>query len=236
MKNHYDNERKSWDKFKAFYSTENHFVSFETGEVRLDTWRFEPHERKFYEKYDITLAATGDQDNIIYLHPSTGKQIPRAQLTYGGMQYIVVDHNTKRAVGLQDVTGSGHKDDYKKLPKHLQGANVWTANSDQKVHGNAIRVNAPTVITPEMEAWKKTVEVLAKMRGSAISKPSNYWEGQRRKNTLTDTKLTPYEYVEKCLDKNFTYSLSAFHQINDHGIEFTRDPQPLEFLMVDFKK
>jgi hypothetical protein len=232
MKNNFNHAQKGWDRFTAFHTWDRLFTSFETGEVRMDAWRFEPHERTYHEKYNVTLTATSDQSNIIYVHPFTGKQIPKAQLTFGGLQYLVVDHNTKKALS---INGGLTRP---KLPRHLQGANIWTLSSESEVFSTGqVRVNAPTVITPEMVAWKKTVEVLAKMRGTAIQKPSNYYRhGNSTKYSASTTKMTPYDFVEKCLDPKQSYMSRAFHDINDYGIEFTRDPEPLDYLMVDFKK
>jgi hypothetical protein len=236
MKNNFDPARKGWDRFHAFHTWDGGFTSFETGEVRIDRYRFEPNERKYYEKYDVTLTATSDQTNIIYLHPFTGKQIPKAQLAFKGLQYLVVDHRTKKAVALN----STQRANYKELPNHIVGANVWSYNNESEIHSNGkIDVNAPSVITPEMIAWKNTVEVIVKMRGTAITKGQYYYRyGKQKAYPLSITKMAPYDFVEQCLNKETggNHHQQLFHDLKTYGVEFTRDPEPLDYLMVDFKK
>lgn len=223
MINTYKPEQQSWDRYRAFYTAQNGFVSFSTGETMYTYNKPDPSDRRYYKEHNVTIIGTSDDTKMVYLHPQTGKAIPKAQLTFQGIQYLLVDHESKRAVRLHDWHSLHEKND---RPAHLADARAFTFTGASNPIGASVVVNAPTVITPEHLVWKKTVETIIKLKGNLDTQRSyNYG----KKISSSTTKETPYEYVQR-LEKDDRF---MYHCIGRDGVEFTRDPEPLDFIMVD---
>jgi len=227
MINTFDNSRRGWDRYNAFYSQDSWgFVSFETGEVIYTRSKLDPEERKFYPDVNVTLTATGDDYGITYLHPETGKKIPKAQLLYSGIQYLLVDHDTNRAVKLDRQVNNNA------FPKHLQNATALVLTDKGKLYGSPVNVNAPSVPTQEMLDWRMSVLALAKIRGTTGLQSRRYVRHVMRCSP-SHTKILPHEFIDKAVK---TYLSEDFYNILDFGIVFVRETQALEFLVVDIKK
>lgn len=231
MNNTYDLKNRRFDYYSCFYSEADGFVSFETGEVMYKRNDCHVDNRKFYPQYNVSILYTNFiPSSIKFIHPHTGKLVPQAQLMFGGGQHLIIDHQYKTATKLMNWrTGFDKLDSY---PEKFERCGALALNDKAKIVGAQIDIKAPTVITPEMEAWAKTVQVIAKLK--AAEKKDNTYSYVSYPPEATSTVAmteTPYEYVRKLDAATF----SAIRGIAEHGIKFTRDPLPVDYLVVEIK-
>lgn len=107
----WSDKKQRWDKYRQFHigvtpvsltSTtvpyaEPPFVMFDSGEVIATSGAPNPNVRCAYPMLGVTLVATGDA-KCPALTTADGAKVPKAWLNDNGQQYLLIDHDTGRAV------------------------------------------------------------------------------------------------------------------------------------------
>lgn len=220
MINTYEYKTRRFDQYGAFYSWENGFVSFETGEVMYTRLRPDPQERVRHYKHRVTLIGTSDDNKRKYINPLTGNVIPRAQLNYDGMQYLILDNKTGRAVGLsRSYNGLGTV-----TPRHLNNAAAFSLSETSGIVGRPVAVHSPVILTDEMLSWKKAVEVIAKL----TSVNELYKNSGAFTTPIDELSKSPYEYVEEIKELGGF----KFHSLQTNGVTLDRANNNLQYIIV----
>lgn len=102
MKITFNRERMYWDDWRRFYSNlpGSIGVVFENGEVAITATARDDHLRHVYKAYNVQLIATTDPACPKLYLPDSDTPIPAAHLTDGGLQVLLIDWCTRRAVRL----------------------------------------------------------------------------------------------------------------------------------------
>jgi len=141
----FDHQRKSWDRYRAFHTTNGPFTEFETGEVIVD-WTPRLERRGHYDRYGIQLVATSDDDcPMLYTSPECGNgdHVPKAWLNHRGQQPLAIDWEQGVAVSL-DVLGRDRENRTRLTGFHTKGAHaLWTGPHRLPVPFGKIKVNQP---------------------------------------------------------------------------------------------
>jgi hypothetical protein len=111
----YDNEYHTnikWDEYGEFYHSRGYthpFVRFATGELIVTQSKFDPGMRRRYKDYNMSIVSTTDdgcpplyfeqQPKTPAVNPD--KPVPKAWLTEGGGQTLLIDHDTCTAISLE---------------------------------------------------------------------------------------------------------------------------------------
>jgi hypothetical protein len=109
----FPHEHASWDRYKAFFTicladgfnpanpwtTESPIILFDTGEVICTASDPGPDVRYNYRSIGVTLTTTKEQ-RLFFPDADDDAQIPLAWLDDAGMQYLLVDHETRHVVRL----------------------------------------------------------------------------------------------------------------------------------------
>jgi hypothetical protein len=99
----FDHSKMQWDAWKAYYIDEhkyNTFVQFDTGEFVVCYRNWRPDERKVYSDLHLRIVATGDEDCPRLYVPGQEKPIPKSHLNHHGMQTLLLDLDSHRAVSI----------------------------------------------------------------------------------------------------------------------------------------
>lgn len=109
----WDEKHVRWDKYEAFHMAINNagllcqtgtwltnvFTVFDDGQVLCMLSSLNPDQRHKYAELDVTLVATGDKDCPTLCTPD-GEVVKKAWLNDNGMQHLLIDHASGRAVRL----------------------------------------------------------------------------------------------------------------------------------------
>lgn len=111
---------KGWDRWQAFHwgvdphgriksTRDSHsgfpFIIFDTGEVVCTTSAPDPDWRREYPLLGVRLVSTADK-HLPQLTTAEGRSVPKAWLNECGMQYLLIDYETRRVVALQNETAA----------------------------------------------------------------------------------------------------------------------------------
>jgi hypothetical protein len=209
-----------FDRYGAFHSITDNFVSFETGETMYINWNIRPEKRRFYPEYNVNLIATGDRHGVHFIHPVTGLHIPNSNLDFHGTQMVLVDCGSKKAV----VLGSQRLDKIT-TPKHMAAARAWAYNEMSDVFSGAtFTVNFPTKQTTEVKAWIKVARVTAKLMDN---RGMNARAAATIDKSILD-KYTPTEYIRLLAES----STEELNRAAVNGFALGRNREELQHLIV----
>lgn len=198
-----------FDRYNAFYKPmpkDNYyadFALFETGELRVNLVRPRPHERRFYPELNIEIYGTSDGGRQ-FTTPD-GRPVKKTWLDRDGMQYLLIDYDTNRAVRLVRWSDPEREPFDAQLPVHLQKAGAVIPFQGAFPQGGNIAISVPDKAFMQATAeWRKEVLALAnaqlKMRlaaGETLRRTPWYYgpAGQY----VPDNALTmePIEFVAK---------------------------------------
>lgn len=155
----FDHVRQMWDDFGAFYNNYQGFIILSTGERFYTNAAPKPDNRHFYRELGVTITATTDDDCPDLYHE--GRKVPKAWLTQGGSQYLAIDHEHNRAVGLMKCAryGRGGRHSHttppaghEGIPSHLhyRYAVYWGGEHALPL-GKPITISKPLTITKEQQ-------------------------------------------------------------------------------------
>lgn len=107
----FDHSSMAWDDWRAFHiihGAHNKFVQFDTGEFIVCARSWQPGERHTYNEFHLKVVATDDEDcPKLYLPGMSkvegAKPIYKSHLNHHGQQVLLLDYDSKRAVGLWPV-------------------------------------------------------------------------------------------------------------------------------------
>jgi hypothetical protein len=125
-------EHQAWDAYKAFHIgvhqhglQENNysyrtppFVMFDTGEVIFTDWQPRPDNRGSYSLLDVEVCTSTEYRGELYA--PGGDKIAIAWLYDNGMEYLLVDDDTKRVVSMS-YNSDPRKGIGGVIPHRLQG-------------------------------------------------------------------------------------------------------------------
>jgi len=100
----FDHAEMAWDDWRAFHVVhEWYFVQFDTGEFVIVNSCWSPRERRVYEDFHLQVTSTNDKDCPPLFVPGkeNNKPIPKSHLNHKGMQVLLLDHDSQRAVSLE---------------------------------------------------------------------------------------------------------------------------------------
>jgi len=212
-----------WDDWRAFhrYPARN-FVQFDTNELIVTTTKFDPDFRKFYSTLNVSIFSTADEKcpplfeepHIVHLDPARrAKPIPKAWLTEGGGQTILVDHCTKQVVALGTI-----KDH---IPVRLRGrARAYFAGPGEPPVGARIILRPPMVWSEADEQhFADTIAACQMWAGlNEYPKPTSQWDrGSGSRNAIT----IPWQPLDRQIVHEVSFEmLTDVHkvQIAWHGL------------------
>lgn len=103
----FDRDKMQWDSWEAFHVDLKSyaFVQFDTGEFIVYSTSWRPENRKTYSDFHIQIVATNDDDCPKLYTPGMAsvvgaKPIPKSHFNHHGQQTLLLDLDSKRAVGL----------------------------------------------------------------------------------------------------------------------------------------
>ena len=129
-----------WDMWKAFHWTSHPVTVFDTQELVYTHGAPDPDYRRRYSDYRFSVLGTTDNALPTLYLPDTDDQdpVPKAWLNEHGMQYLLIDEETKRAVALGDLS-KNHL-----VPQRLRArAKAYFAGPGSPPIGAPIRVSRP---------------------------------------------------------------------------------------------
>lgn len=139
----FDYAQARWDEWREKHIEPHHqFVQFETGEL-VFTYSFpSPESRRKYTSIGVQVVSTADDDCPKLYIPGEAKPLTKASLARTGMQYLLIDLDTKRAVRL------GHGDWQNAIPKRFNGrVTAYFSGNGRPPQGAPINVSTPYVPT-----------------------------------------------------------------------------------------
>jgi hypothetical protein len=99
----FDRAEMTWDAWQAFHiGFDRTFVQFDTGEFVACSRNWSPEDRRLYPSFRLRIVATNDDKcpHLYVPHSGRDKPIPRSHLSRKGQQTLLLDLDSKRAVGL----------------------------------------------------------------------------------------------------------------------------------------
>jgi len=170
-----------WDRYTHFYKNlgGHPFTVFSTGELIVTNPRPDPCFREMVTQSlsgalgGVSLELTSTSPGDFYLND---EKLPRAWLTQGGGQYLVVDHDTHLCTQL----AAPHELDRKKLPVHLRYAAAYALSPAAGFQGLPVVVSQPD--KDMAKRWRAVHKVATRTaKGlAAINQDApwiHYWRG-----------------------------------------------------------
>ncbi len=151
--------QRYWDRYQAFYKefhtdyryTHGLFSLFETGELRVNYSAPRPGNRFHDKTLNIELYSTRDGYHK-FVTPD-GEEIKTAWLFHYGTQYLLIDHDTKRAVRLS-YNRVTEPDRFRDAPKNLRDSAAYIPRVGANPVGAPIKVSYPRPDNfKEMSQW-----------------------------------------------------------------------------------
>jgi hypothetical protein len=170
----YNYDRQQWDRFKHFHVLNGPFVQFATGELMVVHSKPDPHMRRMYDQYNVSLTHTTDGHFQFYTRE--GEKVPKAWLTYKGGQYLLVDHDTKKAVAFRDWYPRRDAN----LPQYLQDGMALFLREGGAPIGQPVKLNRPYRLSPEQNEWVNTIVQLSKAHCALndLEPNTSFWSTQ----------------------------------------------------------
>ena len=150
-------EAQGWDRFKAFHSVVGSvsfstlytqgFIRFDTDEVIFTLSDPRPNYRHHYKDLNVTIALTVDKDCPRLFMPD-GTPVKKSWLDVGGSQALLIDHDSKRVVGLRTRTAWMAGLDTR-LPIRFKDVAAYIGGAGALPVGAPITLRRPNKITPE---------------------------------------------------------------------------------------
>jgi hypothetical protein len=173
---------RSWDRYKAFHKEVGLFTVFETGELRFERVAPDPGDRKTYRTFNVAVTATTDSD-FQFTTPE-GELLSKAWLSYGMMQYLIVDLCTRKCVKLRRFNHKANLNE----PVNLRSAPAFFAGPGADPVGEPIVVNRPDdVWKRDNKDWLKQVKTIATARVQVMRNVPSVWD---QKFVLTKAMTT----------------------------------------------
>jgi hypothetical protein len=232
-----DVNQMKWDQYEHFHQWRvgNGYgfsiVQFITGELGVvGTPR--PDMRKTYESLGIAITSTADKDFNFFV-PGESKPIPKAQLNYGGMQYLLVDLDAQRAVriGFQYMRNQN-------LPLHLRRMSAAIPIEGGLPVGAPVSVYKPDSAPKALLEWGKQVQILAQAHGALhelgntqLWDPTPISDAEVRKlGKLPEiTSETPQDFIHRLHSNGSTTSI---RRLADYGIKWKRQAEQHPYVLV----
>jgi len=204
--------QRYWDRYCAFYkefhtdyhSTHGLFSLFETGELRVNYAAPSPNLRFHDKTFNIELYSTRDGYHK-FITPD-GEDIKKTWLFHYGTQYLLIDHDTKRAVRLSYNRNPGRFSD---APNNLKDSAAYIPRAGANPVGAPIKVSSPRPENfKEISQWcdevVKTCETIERVAPYDYSEGGVYgwWSSERPRVPTQDMlALLPAEYVHSLSPK-----------------------------------
>jgi hypothetical protein len=170
----YNYAQQQWDRYRHFHVDNGPFVQFATGELIVVDSTPDPLLLRKYDQYNVSLTFTGDGHFTFYT--PDGEKLPKAWLTWKGSQYLLVDHDTKRAVAFarwQETNAAN-------LPEYLRQGRALIMRDGGNPIGAQVRVNRPYRLSPEEKDWVNTVVQLCRAHCALndLEPNTSFWSTQ----------------------------------------------------------
>ena len=159
----FNHELAQWDRYRHFHNALTPFVRFITGELMVESIHPTPAERRVYPEFGVALTHTTD-GHFEFLTPA-GVTLPKAQLNYGGGQYLLVDLESKQAVRLHWNVGTN-------APTHLNYARAYILGEGGTLVGAPVRYAPPLAKDDPARDWMKQARGVA--QGIVALEPETY--------------------------------------------------------------
>ena len=225
----FSHENKCWDEYHAFHTTKGPFVEFETGELMVKH-RPEPYERKYYDKYDITLATTADADcPTLYLDKECTVKVPKAWVNQGGQQHLAIDHQQKVAVRVDRRWFRDGKKNLQFLSRQHQWACALWNSSDAL----PVPINSISLSKPDREFAQRTKQKVAEVdavvtaAGRIHGVAKHCWTREKAQFLRAWENLSVDEIVKHVCDNPVGWELATAN-----GFMHPRVQEQAEFLFV----
>ena len=160
----------TWDTYEAFH---RHVglgnltaTVFDTGEILLTGYEPIPGQRRVYAEVGVTLWGTTDNRPDWTFTQPDGTPVKNAWLGTGGIQYLLIDHATGRAVRTKNYVGPYRQEDRSAYsgPDHIptrfhteRWATYWPGSERAPIGAQSIRIDVPLPITPEQQEHLTTL-------------------------------------------------------------------------------
>jgi hypothetical protein len=170
----FNNETRRWDAYSQFHIPGRIFTQFENGALGLRWGKFDPHERRYYESFGVSIAATTD-DHLPTLYTPDGEEITKAWLNQDGQQTLIIDHEQKKAA-------RGWKHSLPKdfpVPQYARGFHMfWHAPGQDPVMDprSTIKVKRPdNELKAASRTWEKEVRAACRVLAKIDGEPQQYY-------------------------------------------------------------
>lgn len=198
--------QRYWDRYQAFYkefhtdyrSTHGLFSLFETGELRVNIAAPDPSDRYHNKTLNIELYST--RDGYRKFTTPDGEDIKKAWLFYYGTQYLLIDHDTKRAVQLRSYQHNA----FSEAPNNLKDSVAYIPGVGRNPVGVPIKVSSPRPDKyKEIEHWcREVVDACTTIERVA---PCEGWVGR----WTSDRPLLPTEALLSMRPEEYVHTLDA---------------------------
>jgi hypothetical protein len=220
----YDVLRQRWDDYKQFHIParygHNPVVRFQSGEVLIITSKpnlqYEQHEYSQYN-FALTSSTAGEYTSLL----PDGTPCPQAWIMHKGVQYFLVDLDTKNVVRLS----------YKymrdaNVPAHMQTGAAGFLRPGGLPIGAPIAVYRPVTLTAQEKKWMSDLHALVGAHCSLNGLQRESWRDKLKFNRARMQQ--PVEQVAE----QITANLSDVVAIWSNGVEFPREVEMHDYLMI----
>lgn len=220
----YDVLRQRWDGYKQFHIPGNYrynpVVRFQSGEVLIITSKPNlQHEQHEYGQYNFALTSS-TAGEYKFLLPD-GTPCPQAWLMHKGVQYFLVDLDTKRVVRLsykymQDAN----------VPAHMQTGAAGFLRPGGLPIGAPIAVYRPVTLTAQEKQWVSDLYALIGAHCALNELQRSSWADKLRLNRAHTQR--PVEQVVEQITANQRDAVAVWCK----GVEFAREVEMHDYLMI----
>ena len=225
-------EDKQWDRFSSFHAFNRNFVEFETGELMV-IGAPDPHNRRFYDKYNVQLVTTTDKDcPQLYFDKECTDKVKRAWVSHKGQQHLAIDYEqcvaTTYDIGYTNIRS-------KVLGEHVRQASVYWAGADRQPY-----VLCPIKVQTPNPTFKKKVHGVLKEVQIAVSALWRMKTKDGRKDWWYDNKHMAnekwYDSSVEDIVGEIIADDDAFRSVANNGFEYPRVTQEVDLLYVKPRK
>lgn len=166
----FDHSKMEWDSWQAFHVNLGYyaFIQFDTGEFVVANHSWRPEVRKTYSELHIQIVATDDDECPKLYTPGMAsvvgaKPIFKSHLNHHGQQTLLLDLDSKRAVGLHPGLT---KENAPLVPERFTKSHrctIWYAGSDAMPVGAPITRHYPQPLTFNQRTHIKELEDASKV-------------------------------------------------------------------------